>query len=66
MLDLNRDQRGMLADKLADVANLAIGALFFAQFLGDGPFSLFLGVFGVVSWLVLVGWALVVARGDKS
>jgi hypothetical protein len=39
MVGLNREQRRTLADKLPDMANVAVGALVFGQFLGDRPFS---------------------------
>ena len=61
MLRLNAGQRQMLVDKVPDFANLVIGALFLGQFLGDGPFSLALAVFGVAAWTVLTGFALAVA-----
>ena len=52
----------MLADKLPDAANLAIGALFFGQFLSDRPFSTTLAVCGSGAWLVLIIWAILLAR----
>jgi hypothetical protein len=58
MLELNDAQRGVLADKLADVANIAVGALLFGQFLGDGPFSPSLAAVGVGIWVFLVGCAV--------
>jgi len=66
MLDLKQAQRNMLADKLPDAANLAAGALFFGQFLGDQPFSLILAVFGITAWTVLIAWALVLAGGKSE
>lgn len=34
MVGLTKEQRGMLMDKLPDVANLALGAFALSQFLG--------------------------------
>ena len=62
MLSLDDGQRQMLADKLPDAANLAIGALFFGQFLSDRPFSTTLAVCGSGAWLVLIIWAILLAR----
>lgn len=62
MLSLNRDQRQMLSDKLPDAANLAIGALFFGQFLSDKPFSTALALTGSAAWLALMMWAIQLAR----
>ena len=61
MLRLKAGQRQMLVDKVPDFANLVIGALFLGQFLGDGPFSLALALFGIAAWTVLTGFALAVA-----
>ena len=46
MLRLKREQRQVLVDKVPDVANLVIGALFLGQFLSDRPFSPVLALFG--------------------
>ena len=62
MLLLDQGQRELLADKLPDPANLAIGALFFGQFLSDRPFSIGMGLCGIGSWAALVIWGLVLAR----
>ena len=51
----------MLTDKLPDAANLAAGALFFGQFLGDRQFSIALAVAGFGAWIALMAWALVLA-----
>ena len=56
----------MLVDKLPDVANLAIGALSFGQFLGDRPFSFTLALCGAAIWLTLMGWAIALANGGNK
>jgi hypothetical protein len=66
MLRWNARQRQVLVDKLPDVANLVVGALFVGQFLSDRPFSLALALSGIAGWAVLMGFALVMARiGDQ-
>jgi hypothetical protein len=47
----------MLADKLPDSANLALGALVFGQFLATS-FSWMLAVVGVVLWALFMGLAV--------
>ncbi|MEO6064379.1 MAG: hypothetical protein ABIP49_01180 [Lysobacterales bacterium] len=66
MLLLNRAQREMLVDKLPDVANLAIGALSFGQFLGDRPFSLTRALCGVAMWMILMAWTIALASGRNQ
>ena len=67
MLRWNAGQCRVLVDKLPDAANLVVGALFVGQFLSDRPFSLTLALSGIAVWVVLMGFALVVARiGDQS
>ena len=52
----------MLVDKLPDVANLAIGALSFGQFLGDRPFSFMRALCGVGMWMILMAWTIVLGN----
>ena len=67
MLRLTDEQRGVLADKLFDVANVAVGAMVFGQFLSDGPFSALLALAGVTAWILLVTFAMVLLmRGARS
>lgn len=61
MLLLNQAQRAMLVDKVPDLANLAVGALFFGQFLGDRPFSFTVALCGVGMWGMLIAWTIVIA-----
>lgn len=65
-LVLTTEQRGMLVDKLPDGANLALGALVFGQFLGDGPFSLDVAALGVAAWASLLCWGLFLARRRRT
>ncbi len=66
MLLFNRAQRTLLAEKSADIANLAAGALIFGQFLSDYSLSLSLAAFGVATWLVLTTFAVTIAKGIDS
>ena len=54
MLRLTERRRGLLTEKLPDLANLAIGALVFGQFLGAEPFSYRLLAMGILLWVVLM------------
>ena len=69
MLELKPGQRAVLIDKVPDLANVAAGALIFGQLLGERKFSLSTALTGIGIWLVLVGWAVALARGmghDRS
>ena len=60
-LKLTIGQRGLLGDKLADIANVAAGALIFGQSLSERPFSVRLTVTGVLVWAVVMVAALISA-----
>jgi hypothetical protein len=62
MLVLKGTQRQVLVDKVPDVANVAIGALSFGQFLGDRPFSLTLALSGAAIWVILMALSIVLAN----
>jgi len=64
MLELNAEQRTLLGEKLCDAGNLAVGALFFGQFLGT-HFSSLLACAGLVLWMGLILWALAITRGKE-
>ena len=66
MLNLTRQQRATLVDKLPDAGNLAIGALFFGQFLGGDRFSPPMALLGVGFWVLLIAWSVFLAGGDES
>jgi hypothetical protein len=55
MLELNREQRARMADKLPDAGNVALGALVFGQFLSDRPFSVGTAGLGILSWVLFMG-----------
>jgi hypothetical protein len=65
MLRLKRKQRQVLVDKVPDVANLVVGALFLGQFLSERPFSLMLALSGIAGWAVLIGLTLMAAGFEE-
>lgn len=58
MLELHRNQRDILADRLPDAANVAAGALVFGQFLGERDFSPLLTACGLALWVFFVASAV--------
>ena len=56
MVRLTAGQRLLVADKLLDAANLALGAMVFGQFLSDRRFSLALAAVGIITWVTLFVW----------
>ena len=65
MLRLDPQQRAVLAEKLADLANLFAGGFVIGQYLSDGPASIALVVFGLSMWIVVMALALVAAGGER-
>jgi hypothetical protein len=65
MLRLKPRQRELFVDKMPDVANVAAASMFFAQFLNDRPFSVWLGLAGLAAWLMFWTLAFVAARGEE-
>ncbi len=62
MLRLTRHQRLMVAEKLLDGANVAVGALVFGQFVAGRDFSIGLAAFGVGIWLSGFASALAISK----
>lgn len=54
----------MVAEKLLDAANIAIGGLVFGQFVSGQPFSI--GLAGVGFWLWLIGLASALAISKEA
>jgi hypothetical protein len=54
MLRLSKRGRELLADKLPDAANVALGALVFGQFLGQDPPSIVISAVGTAIWLTFM------------
>ena len=65
MLRLSTGQRALIADKLADAANLGLGGLVVGQFLGDRAYSVPVAAGGLVFWFTFIG-AAVVFRGKNG
>lgn len=53
MVDFDSKQRTLVADKLFDVASVAVGGMVFGQFLTERPFSILLAVIGLAIWVTL-------------
>ena len=66
MLELRGRQRAVLVDKLPDLANVAVGAMSFGQFLSGQPFSFKLALAGIGVWFILTGFAVSLAGKDRS
>ena len=66
MLDFNRQQRSVLAEKLADTANLAVAGMVFGQTLSGEPFSPLLAVAGLVMWMGGLGVSVLLTRRDGA
>lgn len=50
-------RKELLAEKLMDMANLAVAALIFGQFISGQPFHIGLAVIGVALWAFFYGAA---------
>ena len=66
MVILSPRQRAVLIEKLPDIANVAVGALVFGQFLGDRPYSPALALYGVGIWSALMGFVLLLAMENSK
>ena len=62
MLDFDRGQRALLADKLFDAGNVAAGGMLFGQFVAGRPFSILLAGTGLTIWLGLLIVSVVLER----
>ena len=66
MLRLNQPQRSALSETLRELANLAVGALVLGQFVGNEPSTWWLTFAGMLLWLIIVAWALVLEKGADN
>ena len=66
MLRLRRQQRRVLIDGLPELANFAVGSLFFGQFLSERPFSLALAAGSMAVWVALVGLTFFFAAAEDA
>jgi len=50
---------------MPDVANVAAASMFFGQFLSERPFSAWVGLAGLIAWLLFWTLAFVAAGGEE-
>lgn len=48
-------RRQLLAEKLMDVANIAVAATIFGQFVSGQPFQISAGIIGISLWALIYG-----------
>jgi hypothetical protein len=53
MVEINKEQKKLYAEKILDLANIAVGALVFGQFVSDKPFSLLKAIIGIIALFLL-------------
>ena len=66
MLRLKPKQRGVIVEKLPDLANIIAGVFVVGQFVGEQPASLALVAMGLAIWAVLAIFTLIVAGGNHG
>lgn len=64
MLRLTKERRDILAEKLGDLANLAVAALVFGQAIGQDAFSVGTATAGMAIWLLLTLFTLIL-KGQR-
>ncbi|MBM3818805.1 MAG: hypothetical protein FJW14_07310 [Acidimicrobiia bacterium] len=62
MVRLTPRRRTVVVETLRELANLVVGAVVLGRFVAEGSWSLGLVTGGVVLWLVLLGFALILAE----
>ena len=62
MLRLRRNQRAVLADKLADLENLFAGGFVIGPFLSQRPVSVWLVVIGLGTWAGVTALSLAITE----
>jgi hypothetical protein len=65
MIRLSDTHRAVLVQTVPAVANLAVGAVVFGQFLRPQPFSITLASSGIAVWFALIGITFVLAEGRR-
>jgi hypothetical protein len=66
MVTLGKARRALLAKQLSDLANLAVAALVFGQFIRGQQFSAKALVAGVGLWMIFAAMAFAVSEGAES
>ena len=59
-------RRELLAEKLLDIANIAVAALIFGQFVSGQPFRIDVGILGVALWLFIYVFVYLRILGGKE
>ena len=59
-------RRELLAEKLLDVANIAVAAMIFGQFVSGQPFRIDVGILGVALWLFIYVFVYLRILGGKE
>ena len=59
-------RRQLLAEKLMDVANIAVAAMIFGQFVSGQPFRFDVGILGVALWLFIYVFVYLRILGGKE
>ena len=59
-------RRELLAEKLLDVANIAVAAMIFGQFVSGQPFRIDVGILGVALWLFVYIFVYLRILGGKE
>ena len=58
-------RRELLAEKLLDVANIAVAAMIFGQFVSGQPFRIDVGIIGVALWLFIYAFVYLRILGGE-
>lgn len=62
---LNPKQRNVLAEKLADLGNIAVGSLVFGYVLRSEAFNQFSLMIGVTLMIITYGFAIILERTNN-
>lgn len=62
---LNPKQRNVLAEKLADLGNIAVGSLVFGYVLRSEAFNQFSLIIGLIIVIAAYGFAIILERNNK-
>lgn len=63
---LNPKQRNVLAEKLADLGNIAVGSLVFGYVLRSEAFNQFSLILGIVLMIVTYGFSIILERNNNK
>lgn len=63
---LNPKQRNVLAEKLADLGNIAVGSLVFGYVLRSEAFNQFSLILGIALMITTYGFAIILERNSNE